>query len=295
MRQTMIGGALPEEMATRVRNDELSFSLDLKMEKDLFERLRLLPPGEMLTYLGTNGRDKRLLVRYDESDDDTGVLRLTTRQATATAAKVRAVDRLNDVVKACTGILPDVKERADRATHMLLAESCPNCKVTGIIHNFLKVVAKGIRELPDKTGVLVKLAEEMNASDARYLEAIVNSTMLAAPFAVTTEVRNPNVAIPPSVGGPRPSCPDCCRKHLGKAVAQLAETELGYPNHFWLAMGNLSEMEEESLRDYPGFALLIREVRLEMTENREYKPDMMQFFDMIDELQLGSEENVEKR
>lgn len=53
-------------------------------------------------------------------------------------------------------------------------------------------------------------------------------------------------------------------KHLSKAVILFSESQLGYPHHFWLAMGNLSEAEEEALVDYPTAAKEIRELRLEI-------------------------------
>lgn len=51
-------------------------------------------------------------------------------------------------------------------------------------------------------------------------------------------------------------------KHLSKAVILFSESQLGYPHHYWLAMGNLSEAEEEALTDFPEIAKEIRELRL---------------------------------
>ena len=61
--------------------------------------------------------------------------------------------------------------------------------------------------------------------------------------------------------GLRSSCLICVRKHISKAIVLLSETSLGYPQHFWLAMGNLSEAEDESIRAYPELATKIREYR----------------------------------
>lgn len=61
--------------------------------------------------------------------------------------------------------------------------------------------------------------------------------------------------------GLRDSCLICVRKHLSKAVVLLSETNLGYPQHFWLAMGNLSEAEDEAVKAYPALATKIREYR----------------------------------
>lgn len=64
--------------------------------------------------------------------------------------------------------------------------------------------------------------------------------------------------------GLRDSCLMCVRKHIGKAITQLAESNLGYPAHFYLAMGNLSEAEDESIKVYPELATKIREYRLKI-------------------------------
>lgn len=61
--------------------------------------------------------------------------------------------------------------------------------------------------------------------------------------------------------GLRNSCLICVRKHISKAIVLLSETNLGYPEHFWLAMGNLSEAEDESIKAFPELATKIREYR----------------------------------
>ena len=100
----------------------------------------------------------------------------------------------------------------------------------------------------------------------------------------------------PAIGGvqvqvstgkaPRPSCFDCGRKHIAKAIIQLGEAKLGYPQHFWLAIGNLSEAEEEIL-EYPEIAVIIRTERLNIQANRDHTPNLMYLFDLIDNAEKG--------
>jgi len=60
----------------------------------------------------------------------------------------------------------------------------------------------------------------------------------------------------------RNSCLVCVRKHIAKAIILLSESKLGYPQHLYLALGNLSEAEDEAVNTYPAFANRIRNCRL---------------------------------
>jgi len=62
----------------------------------------------------------------------------------------------------------------------------------------------------------------------------------------------------------RESCKMCVLKHLAKAVILLSESQLGYPTHYWLAMGNLSEAEDEAVNEFPELAKEIRNLRLDI-------------------------------
>lgn len=62
----------------------------------------------------------------------------------------------------------------------------------------------------------------------------------------------------------RETCLCCVKKHIAKAIILLSEAKLGYPLHFYLALGNLSEAEDECVRDYPELANEIRDIRLEI-------------------------------
>lgn len=63
----------------------------------------------------------------------------------------------------------------------------------------------------------------------------------------------------------RLSCLQCVLKHVAQASILVDESKLGYPWHFWLALGHLAEAESESVERYPELAEEIREIRLGMT------------------------------
>lgn len=58
------------------------------------------------------------------------------------------------------------------------------------------------------------------------------------------------------------TCLDCARKHLASAFVFLNEAHLGYPDHRWLAVGELNHAEIEVLDEFPELAGEIRQVRL---------------------------------
>ena len=82
--------------------------------------------------------------------------------------------------------------------------------------------------------------------------------------------------------GPRPSCLDCARKHIGQAIALFVEASMGYPQHKWLAIGHLAEAEAETLSEHRGLSSEIRTARL-LSANGEH--DLMPLFELIDEEQ----------
>ena len=70
-------------------------------------------------------------------------------------------------------------------------------------------------------------------------------------------------ASPPLYGETRPSCQECCEKHIGAAMVLLSEIKNGYP-HYLLAVGHLHEAEEESRDAWPDLAASIRTTRKEL-------------------------------
>lgn len=86
----------------------------------------------------------------------------------------------------------------------------------------------------------------------------------------------------------RKSCFACARKHICKAMILFAEAELGYPLHFWLGLANLSEAEDELVRDYPDLARRIRKARIEI-EVGQYKGDLLDFIKEVLEIERKNE------
>lgn len=89
---------------------------------------------------------------------------------------------------------------------------------------------------------------------------------------------------------PRPPCIECVRKHIAQAIILLGESEMGYPEHLWLAVGHLAEASEECLGLYPLVAAEIREHRLKAMEGEI--PDLMKY--LRDDFELINQDIVSK-
>lgn len=82
----------------------------------------------------------------------------------------------------------------------------------------------------------------------------------------------------------RPSCLNCARKHLAKALINLNESRLGYPVFVWLAIGHLSEAEDELLARYPEQSLSIREHRKALEDDNSYIFDILEIISELTEV-----------
>jgi hypothetical protein len=82
----------------------------------------------------------------------------------------------------------------------------------------------------------------------------------------------------------RQTCLDCVRKHLGQAHVLLDESRLGYPEHFWLAIGHLAEAESESLKENPDIAYAIREARTALIDEPDYPFDVIDFIRKVSDV-----------
>ena len=76
----------------------------------------------------------------------------------------------------------------------------------------------------------------------------------------------------------RETCLYCVIKHLGKALVNLQEVRLGFPQFMLLVIGNLSEAEDESLQKYPEIANKIRDHRKKLMANY-YESSMVNIYD----------------
>ena len=93
------------------------------------------------------------------------------------------------------------------------------------------------------------------------------------------------------VNGPIKTCLKCGRKHISTAIAYLAESRLGYPDNFDLAIGELVCASLELLDLYPDLASRVRAERILMEEDETYMPDLVYFLREIREL-LAKEESA---
>ena len=67
----------------------------------------------------------------------------------------------------------------------------------------------------------------------------------------------------------RKSCIECVLKHLGSAAIYIEETELGYPNYFGYAYGELDHAASECINEIPDLAWAIREHRIKWSQTRK--------------------------
>lgn len=80
----------------------------------------------------------------------------------------------------------------------------------------------------------------------------------------------------------RKSCLECVVKHLGSAAVYIEECELGYPNYYGYAYGELNHAASECRSAYPDLAWAIREHRIKWAESRNSeKPHQIPFEEMF--------------
>jgi hypothetical protein len=115
------------------------------------------------------------------------------------------------------------------------------------------------------------LADPELAESARTAETPAALADLARRSPGRFTVADGRVIVRPAHGDRKP-CPNCGRKHIAEAVVSLQETSLGYPDHAWLAIGQLSHAEAELIGRYPDIAAKVREMRKDI-ENWANAPD----------------------
>jgi len=95
----------------------------------------------------------------------------------------------------------------------------------------------------------------------------------------------------------RSTCPDCGRKHIAEAIVSLGEARLGYLDHVWLAIGQLSHAEQELIERFPDIALYLREQRIELQRGRDVLllPVIRLISSYIEEEGHVSDENFSER
>lgn len=286
MKQRTISGGLPHDVAARLSAGTATIRISTELEKDE-DFMSVVTVAEEVGTLRKLIRENKLHVVIKEEGEDMTV-EFLTKKAGAGRSREEILARAEIMFAHFAQALPmDTSAEAQTCREKLLSATCASCKLSGYVDEYLRAVVK-------------KAAAEGHVIDVQLMESLLTPQETAKLRRILHPVtagiaRDRSVALPPNNGGPRPTCLDCCRKHIGKAIVKLNESYVGddYRNHFWLAMGELAEAEEESVAQYPGFSALIRETRLEMMENREYRPDLVQFFDMIDDLERGLDGDVE--
>ncbi len=166
---------------------------------------------------------------------------------------------------------PDLQDSYKEYIEQTQKASCRACTKNRLVSDLIRKLRDNVKLHPD----LLKIDD-------------VKQLLYPKPIHVIKDKLKPQAFNrPANAAGVRPTCLDCCRKHISKAIITFQESlNAEYLNHFWLAVGNLSEAEDESISEYPELAHSIRDMRLQMMNNRRYTPDLMFLFDIIDNLQI---------
>lgn len=188
-------------------------------------------------------------------------------------------------------IFPELTEEFKLAKERIDNGSCKGCAATGAANKLIGKVA-GLhvkhpeRQLSDELIQTLGPVFGRQIARLKYKDLPYGTTAKPAKVDGTHDVTSP-VLHKHYTRGVRPSCLDCCRKHLGQAIVLLQESEFSeYAHHFWLGLGHLAEAESESLSSYPGFAKQLRDIRLAMMADRDYLPAITELFDDLDMLEI---------
>lgn len=86
----------------------------------------------------------------------------------------------------------------------------------------------------------------------------------------------------------RETCLFCVTKHISKAIVLVCEAVNGYPLHIHLAVGNLSEAEDECASEFPELSKKIRTIRLAlMGQEGIFTPNSL--MDLLKEARIEAE------
>ena len=180
-------------------------------------------------------------------------------------------------------VFPELKNKIDKIFEEINDANCKGCsknsKFFSLIQEIL-LLDNTNRDLQPLSGFFAD--KFLNALKTFQRQGI------RRPEAKPIEIENKPIkigqTIPKSItGAPRPSCIECCMKHVGTAIVLLEETNNGYPAHRWLAAGELNEASNEMMKDHPEIANEIREVRLKVTNDLEI-PSVMELLNKLHNL-----------
>lgn len=181
---------------------------------------------------------------------------------------------------------PEMEESFKKAEEIVARKKCKGCAINKEVGHLLS----------DLLAIPVVPERDLSVLSGKFTEHALRRLRNEEITIKDEDIRFPKQfnkidipVMPEAVPGPiRPSCLNCCRKHLSQAIILLSESKMGYPQHRWLAVGHLAEASEETLADYPEMAQAIREERLKMMDSARYTPSLMPFFDEIDALERDS-------
>lgn len=69
----------------------------------------------------------------------------------------------------------------------------------------------------------------------------------------------------------RPSCMECCYKHIANAAVFDTEVSLGYPGFLMYVVGHLDHAAQEARDEVPEFAWVLREHRINRFATESYR------------------------
>ncbi len=186
---------------------------------------------------------------------------------------------------AIIGLFPELKDIIVKIYDEIEVAGCTGCTKNSKLHLFIQEILY----LDNKNRDLEKLSSLFGERFASKLisfpkqnkPTIKNNQIPKQPVQKVSaeEIPRPDVKME---NGPRPSCLECCMKHLGTAIVLLEEAGNGYPAHRWLAAGELNEAANEVMRDFPDVAQEIREYRHLVTKDPKKTPDLMEFLNKMD-------------
>lgn len=195
-------------------------------------------------------------------------------------------------------IFPELADEFKLAKKRIEDGSCKGCAATGAANKLIGKIASLHVRYPSRQ-LSDELVQTLGPAFGRQIARLKYKDLPYGTIAKPAKIDGTHDVLVPLLHkhytqGVRPSCLDCCRKHLGQAVILLQESEFAeYGHHFWLGIGHLAEAESESLSSYPGFAKQLRDIRLAMMADRDYLPSIVELFDDLDILETY--ENSKKK
>ncbi len=203
----------------------------------------------------------------------------------------------DNVQKLCKNF-PEINDLITKSYEEVQSASCTNCAKNGKSYRIIQEIlfldnrGKDLSELKPLFGE--KFIEKINSNEPlpkppprpERPQPVADNNILSQEKRIkSNETNSLNKKNPINVdnAGPRPSCINCCMKHIGTAIVLMEEASNGYPVHKWLAVGELNEAANEIIRDFPDIAYNIREIRHSITEDNNHSYKIMELLNTLHE------------